>query len=120
MRSDRERKTPPEAERPCQIADPDLAWSPAAVEPDLPRDHHRWAFPVEVVPVFVFTVPGPSALVAAEIAARNKPPRPRIRRNAATFPVRRSSPRPCRTRVARGAHGKGSPSLMSPSLGSKE
>lgn len=85
MLSDHGRKTLPEAERPFQIEDPDLARSLEAVEPHLPRDHHRWAFPVGVVLAVVLTVPGPSTLVEAETAARKRPPRPRTRRNAATF-----------------------------------
>ncbi|HXT44835.1 MAG TPA: hypothetical protein VN748_12110 [Pseudonocardiaceae bacterium] len=88
-----ERKPLPEAQFPLQIEDPDLGRSLEAVEPHPPRDHHRWAFPVGVILAAVLTVPGPSALPAAEITARSRPPRPRIRRNAAPFPVGRSSPR---------------------------
>lgn len=72
-------------QRSFQIEDRGLARSLEAVEPGLSRDHYRWAFPVAVV----LTVPGPSTLVEAEIAARKRPPRSRTRRNAATFPVRR-------------------------------
>lgn len=92
MLSARGRKTLPEARDPFQIEDPDLARSLEAVEPHLPRDHHRWAFPAGVVLAVVLTVPGPSTLVEAEIAARERPPRPRTRRDAATFPVRRPPP----------------------------
>ncbi len=90
MLSDHGRKTLPEAERSFQIEDPDLARE--AVEPHLPRDHHRWAFPVGVVLAVVLTVPGPSTLKEAEIAARKRPPKPRTRRNATTFPVSGPSP----------------------------
>ena len=72
---------------------PDFARPLEAVEPHLPHDHHRWAFPVEVVLAVVLTVPGPSTLVEAEIAARNRPPRPRTRRSAVTFPVGRQCKR---------------------------
>jgi hypothetical protein len=71
---DRQRKTLPRAQRVVQIQDPDHAPSPEAIEPHVPSDHHRWEF----------TVPGPSSLVETEIAARNRPPRPRTRRKAAT------------------------------------
>lgn len=90
MLSDRGRKGLPEAKRSFQVEDRDLAGSLEAAEPGLPRDHHRWAFPVGVVLAVVLAVPGPSTLVEAEIAARKRPPRPRIRRTAATFPVGRS------------------------------
>ncbi|MGH3814329.1 MAG: DUF3040 domain-containing protein [Pseudonocardiaceae bacterium] len=92
MLSDHGRKALPEAERTFQIEDPDLARSFEAVEPHLPRDRHRWAFPVGVVLAVVLTVPGPSTLKEAEIADRKRPPRPRIRRNAAIVPVSRPSP----------------------------
>ncbi|MGH3946453.1 MAG: hypothetical protein ACRDSI_15615 [Pseudonocardiaceae bacterium] len=92
MLSDRGRKTLREARNPFQIEDPDLARSLKAVGPHLPRDHHRWAFPVGVVLAVVLTVPGPSTLKEVEIAARKRPPLPRIRRNATTFPVSRPSP----------------------------
>lgn len=87
-----ERKTLTEAQHPVQTEDPDLAHPHEAAEPHLPHDHHRWAFPVEVVLAVVLTLPGPSTLVEAEIAARNRPPRPRTRRSAVTFPVGRPSP----------------------------
>lgn len=88
-----ERKPLPEARLPLQIEDPDLGRYLEAVEPRPPRDHHQWALPVGIILAVVLTVPGPSALPAAEIAARSRPPRSRIRRNAAPFPVGRSSPR---------------------------
>ncbi len=94
MLSDRGRKGRPEVERSFQIEDWDLTDSLEGVEPGLPRDHHRWAFPVGVVLAVVLTVPGPSTLVEAEIAARKRPPRPRTRRNAATLPVDRSLAEP--------------------------
>jgi hypothetical protein len=118
-----ERKTLPQAQSEVQIEDPDHARSLDAVEPHPPRDHHRWAFPVGVVLAAVLTVPGPSTLVEAEIAARSRPPRPRTRRNAAPVPVCTPSPSsrsasghrrlhdqlgmggPGRTRVQRGALG---------------
>jgi hypothetical protein len=81
---DRQRKTLPRAQRVVQIQDPDHAPSPEAIEPHVPSDHHRWEFPVGVVLAAVLTVPGPSSLVETEIAARNRPPRPRTRRKAAT------------------------------------
>lgn len=87
-----ERKTLTEAQRPVKIEDPDLARPLRAVEPHLSHDHHRWTFPVEVVLAVVLAVPGPSTLVEAEIAARNRPPRPRTRRSAVAFPVGRPSP----------------------------
>lgn len=90
MLSDRGRERLPEAESSFQVEDRDLAGSIEAVEPGLACDHHRWAFPVGVVLAVVLAVPGPSTLVEAEIAARKRPPRPRIRRTAATFPVGRS------------------------------
>ncbi|MGH4007365.1 MAG: hypothetical protein ACRDTH_04225 [Pseudonocardiaceae bacterium] len=92
MLSDRGRKTLREARNPFQIEDQDLARSLKAVGPHLPRDHHRWAFPVGVVLAVVLTVPGPSTLKETEIATRKRPPRPRTRRNATTFPVSRPSP----------------------------
>lgn len=92
MLSDRGRKTLPEAQRPFQTEDPDPARSLEAVEPHLPRDHHRWVFPVGVVLAVVLTIPGPSTLKEAEIAARKRPPRPRTQRQATTFPVSRRSP----------------------------
>lgn len=76
-----ERKTLTEAQRSLE-----------AVEPHPPRDHHRWTFPVGIILAVVLTVPGPSALPAAEIAARTRPPRPRTRRNPAPAPVGRPSP----------------------------
>jgi hypothetical protein len=87
-----ERKTLTEDQRPVQIEDPDFARPLEAIEPHLPHDHHRWTFPVEVALAVVLTVPGPSTLVEAEIAARNRPPRPRTRRSAVTFPVGRPLP----------------------------
>lgn len=86
-----ERKTLAGAHRPVQIDDPDLARRPEAVEPHLPHDHHRWALPVEVVLAVVLIVPGPSTLAEAEIATRKRPPRPRTRRSAVSFPVGKSS-----------------------------
>lgn len=86
-----ERETLARTHRPLQIGDPDLARRPEAVEPHLSHDHHRWALPVEVVLAVVLIVPGPSTLAEAEIATRNRPPRPRTRRSAVTFPVGRSS-----------------------------
>lgn len=65
--------------------------SDEGVEPHLPRDHHRWTIPVEVVLAVVLTVPGPSTLAAADIATRKRPPRPRTRRNAVTMPVNKPS-----------------------------
>jgi hypothetical protein len=88
--SDRGRERLPEVGRSHQVQGRDLARSLEAVEPGLARDHHRWVFPVGVVLAVVLTVPGPSTLVEAEIVARKRPPRPRIRRTAATFPVGRS------------------------------
>ncbi|MGH3766705.1 MAG: hypothetical protein ACRDS0_04900 [Pseudonocardiaceae bacterium] len=84
MLRDRQRKTLPQAQRVVQIEDPDHPHSLEAVEPHVLPDHHWWALPVGVVLAVVLTVPGPSTLVEAEVAARNRPPRPRIRRNAAT------------------------------------
>jgi hypothetical protein len=85
-----ERKTLAGAHLPLQIDDPD-ARRPEAVEPHLSHDHHRWAFPVEVVLAVALIVPGPSTLAEAEIATRKRPPRPRTRRSAVTFPVGKSS-----------------------------
>lgn len=96
-----ERKTLTEAQRPVQIEDPNLARSDEAVESHLPCDHHRWAIPVDVILAVVLTVPGPSALAEADIANRKRPPRPRTRRSAVTFPVGRSS---VSARSARGRH----------------
>jgi hypothetical protein len=76
-----ERKTLTEAQRSLE-----------AREPHLPRDHHRWAFPVGVILAVVLTVPGPSALPEGEIAARTRSPRPRTRRNAGPLPGGRPSP----------------------------
>ncbi|MGH3974731.1 MAG: hypothetical protein ACRDS9_15585 [Pseudonocardiaceae bacterium] len=86
MLSDRERKALSEAQSPVQIMDSDRVHL-EALEPHRPRNHHRWAFPVGVVLAVVLTVPGPSTLVEAELAARKRPPRPRTRRNAVTLPV---------------------------------
>lgn len=87
-----ERKTLPEAQHPVQIDDPDLARPLEVVEPHPSHDHHRWTFPVEVVLAVMLTLPGPSTLAEAEITARNRPPRPRTRHSAVTFPVGRPSP----------------------------
>lgn len=92
MLSDHGRKALPEARNRFQIEDPDLARSLEAVEPHLSRDHHWWTFLVGVVLAVVLTVPGPSSLKEAEIAARNRPPKPRTRRNAAIVPVSRPAP----------------------------
>jgi hypothetical protein len=54
---------------------------PKTTQPVMPRVHHWWTLPLEVVLAAVLTVPGPGMLADAEVRARRQPPRPQTRRS---------------------------------------